>query len=232
MHPGRTRHLGQTADRILHLVGSRHHQIRQLVDNDNDLGHFFQPDLLSLFILRKLFALCHRRLSSVGRYHSIISMKISHIVLGKNLVAVQHFVYCPVQGARRLSRVSDHRHQQVGNSIINSQLHHLGVYHQKADLAGGGFIKKTDNQRIDAHRFTGASGAGDQQVGHFCQIRQGHLSGNIPAQGNSQLAFRQTEAVGFHQFPHFHHIDHLIRHLDAHRRFSRDWSLDTDAGRR
>ena len=37
VHPGRTRHLGQTADRILHLVGSRHHQVRQLVDNDNDL---------------------------------------------------------------------------------------------------------------------------------------------------------------------------------------------------
>ena len=42
MNACRTRQLGQTADCILHLARSHHHQIRKLVHDDDDLRHLFR----------------------------------------------------------------------------------------------------------------------------------------------------------------------------------------------
>ena len=39
MHPGRPGHLGQADDRILDLAGRRHHQVGQLIDDDEDQRH-------------------------------------------------------------------------------------------------------------------------------------------------------------------------------------------------
>ena len=42
MHTGGARHLCQTADGIFHLIGSRHHQVGKLVNDNDDLRQFFK----------------------------------------------------------------------------------------------------------------------------------------------------------------------------------------------
>ena len=42
MYPRGSRKLGQTADGILHLARCNHHQIRKLVDDDDDLRHLLR----------------------------------------------------------------------------------------------------------------------------------------------------------------------------------------------
>ena len=46
MDPRSAGELCQTADRVLHLIGSDHHKIRQLIDNDDKLRQFLR-DLIS-----------------------------------------------------------------------------------------------------------------------------------------------------------------------------------------
>ena len=56
MNACRTRKLRQTADRILHLTRSHHHQIRKLIDDNDDLRHLLRLvlilDILYAFDLR------------------------------------------------------------------------------------------------------------------------------------------------------------------------------------
>ena len=55
--------------------------------------------------------------------------------------------------------------------------------------------------RVDAHRLTGTGGAGDQDVRHLGQIRNGHLAGDVPAQGDCQRAFGLLELRGVDDLP-------------------------------
>ena len=66
--PSRTRQLRQAADAVLDLAGGDHHQVRQFVDDDDDLRH-------------RLFAVLQRL---------VVALDVAHAALGKALVALRH----------------------------------------------------------------------------------------------------------------------------------------------
>ena len=149
-------------------LGGSHHQVGQLVDDNDNLGHGGQ---------------CF-----MAAGHLIVAFQIPDIVFRKGLVPAEHLTHCPVEGAGCLLRIGDHRHQQMGNTVVNTQFHHLGVDHQQLDLLIGGLIENAHDDRVDAHRLTRTGGTGNEHMGHLCQIRQHDVAGNIPSQRHRELA--------------------------------------------
>ena len=202
VHSGGTSHLRQAANGILYFIWRSHHQVRQLINNNHDLRHWLQ-----------LYAVLTNHAIA---YHFVISVQVTHVVIRKGFIAIQHFRYRPSQGTGSLSGIGYNRHQQMRNPVINTQLYYLWVYHQELYFIGRSFIQQTDNQGVDTHRFTGTGCAGNQQVRHFCKVCQGNLSGNISSQCHRQSAFSSLKGCGFNQFPHLYHTDIFIRHLYTH----------------
>ena len=200
-----------TADGILHLLGGDHHQIRQLVD-DND--H-----------LRELLAVL------LGGNDAVVGFQIPDAHVGHHSVAAKHFCHRPLQTARSLLGVGDHRDQQMGNTVVNAQLHHLGVNHDELHIVGTCLVQKANDDGIHAHGFTGTGGTGDQQVGHFGNVTHDAASVNALAQRNGGLGFCLGKLGGIDNLPQGDRRDRPVRHLDAnHGNFSRNGG-DADAGR-
>ena len=106
----------------------------------------------------------------------------------------------------------------MGNAVVNAQLHHLGVHHQKADLFRRSFKKNAHNNGVDTNRFTGAGGAGDEHMGHFGNIRHAYAAANVLAQTHGHLAFRLAKRLGINNIPDGHYAGLPVGHLNAHRR--------------
>ena len=130
--PAARAQLRQAADAVLHLAGGDHHQIGQLVDDDDDLRH-------------GLFAIGSRRL--------VVALDIAHAAPGKLLVAIESSPPRPIAGRwRAFLRVGHHRRKQVRDAVVDGQLHHLGVDQNEAHLVRRGPVEDRDDDRIDAHR--------------------------------------------------------------------------------
>ena len=165
MNARRSGKLGQTADGFLHLTGRHHHQVRQLVHDNDDLRQALRRIRISLFLL-----LLHL---------FIVALQIAHIPVRKFLVPALHLRNAPVQRAGCLLRVRHHRNQQVGNAVIYAQLHHLRVHQNQLHLVRFCLIKNAHDQRIDADRFSGTRGSRNQHVGHFGDVGNHHLAGDV-----------------------------------------------------
>ena len=181
MHTRGTRHLRETDDGILHLARRRHHQVGQLVDDNQDQRHRLQGVALG----------CCR----------VVGGQIAHIVFRKHLIPAQHFGHRPAERTGRLARIGDHRHQQMRDTVVNAEFHLLRVNQQHTHLLGGCAVKDTLDHGVGAHRFTGAGSTRDEQVRHLRKIRQHDVAGDILAQRHRQLAFGQAEFGGVDQLP-------------------------------
>ncbi len=217
MHAGGARHLRQPADRILHFIRCRHHQVGKFINDNDDLRHVFHR--LTLVVL--VAALSCK---------SIVGGQVPHIPRGKNLVPLEHLVDRPAQCTGSLARVCHDGYQQVRNSVVNPEFHHLRVNHQKSDVLRGRFIKQADNHRVDTHRLAGTSGARDQQMRHLCQVCDGHAARKVAAKSDGQMTFRSSETVAFDQLAHPDNCIFLVWDLNADRRLARDRRFNADSG--
>lgn len=127
VHSGSTSHLRQSADRIFNFTWSCHHQVSQLIDNNNDLRH---------------------RLKAVFLGSPVKACHITHTVILKHLVAVEHLIYRPGESACGLFGVGDNWNQQVRDAVINAKLDHFRVDEQQFYFLWGGVVKNADNQEL------------------------------------------------------------------------------------
>ncbi len=72
------------------------------------------------------------------------------------------------------------------------QLHPFRVNHDEFNLVGRSPEKDRGNKRVDTDRFSGAGRAGDQNVGHFADIGDNSLAGNIQPQRNGKFGLVST----------------------------------------
>ena len=126
MHAGGTRHLCEAADAVLDLAGSRHHQIGELVNGDDNARHLLFGDGQSVHFddgLHKLALLVFNgrvvlHIFQVFLDQRIVGVDVLAVEFREYLVAVEHFVHSPAQRRRRLFSVGNYRHQQVRNALV------------------------------------------------------------------------------------------------------------------
>ena len=138
-------HLCDTCDAVLHIVFGHEHQVRQLIDDDNDVAKLcgnldvilsWNTDFL-IHLDGKTFAFVKRqfRLIGLGRLLTSAGIETSDVAgadLGKNLVPLFHFVHHPLEGENDFLGIMHHRRGEVGEAVVNLQLDHLGVDHDEA----------------------------------------------------------------------------------------------------
>ena len=137
-----TGQLGQTADRVFHFRGCDHHEIRELVHDDDNTRERLKLFNFIQFAVHFLHPL-------------VIGFNVPHALEpGKFIVALGHFLHGPVESACRLLRIRHDGNQQVWNAVIDLQLHHLRVDHQHPDFIRRTTIQNTHDQGVDTHRLT------------------------------------------------------------------------------
>ena len=111
-----SRLLGQTADGGLHVGGGGHHEVGQLVDDDDDLG---QGGTLGI----------------VGG-DLVVARQIADTHLLDEAEAALHLVDGAVQSTRGLLGVADDGAEQVGQLAVHGELHLLGSMRMSLTSSG------------------------------------------------------------------------------------------------
>ena len=79
-----------------------------------------------------------------------------------------------------------------------------------------GLVQQGDDQGVGAHRLTGASGAGDEQMGQLCDVAHDAFAADVLAHGEGHLGGTVLELGGAEHSSDVHRGDQLVGHLDAH----------------
>ena len=146
----------------------------------------------------------------------VVGVQVPHAHLGEEAVALEHLYHGPLQRTCRLLRVGDHRNVEVRDAVVDPQLHHLRVDHDKADLIGAGLVQQAQDQGVHAHGFTGAGGTGNKHVGQLCDVAHDAVAADVLADGKAELGLGILELGRFDDIPQIHGTHQFVGNLDAH----------------
>ena len=210
MQSHRAGQLRDARDQVLDLAGGHHHQVGQLVDDDDDVGQRGQPQPGGALVEHD---------------------DVARAVRGEELVALLHLLHRPAQRRHRGVGLDHHRDQQVGDVGEVAELHPLGVDEDELQLRGGGLQEEAGEHCVDAHRLAAAGGAGDEQVGHAREVADDGVAAHVGAERHPEAAAHVAEGAAGHHVAQRHQLGRLVGDLDADRRLARDRRLDADRRR-
>ncbi len=162
--------LRQAGDKLLHLLTHHHYHVRQLVDDDHDIGEMGEVRHCLGLVYSQPARLGHEqgiedglpgRLRLRVRDPTVVAGDVAHAELGHQAVPAFHLRDAPAQGIRRLFHVRDHGGEQVRNALVDRELQHLGVHHDQTRILRRGLVQQTQDHHIDGHGFSRTRGAGD-----------------------------------------------------------------------
>ena len=82
------------------------------------------------------------------------ALDVSYLALLEKLISSLHLVNRPVKSAGSLLRISDDRHDQMRDAVINRELYDLRVNEDHADFFRRRVDKDTRKDRVDTYRLT------------------------------------------------------------------------------
>ena len=122
MNTGGTTQLGDTDDRGLDILAGDHHQVRKLVDDDDQIGHL----LRRVIVVFKL----------AGGLLFVIRRDLADVEALEDLQATLHLGHGPLQCTGRLLGLGHHGHVEMRQAVIARKLDALGVDHDQANVLG------------------------------------------------------------------------------------------------
>ena len=226
MDSDRARLLRQHRQRRLDLGLHRHHEIGELVDDDDDVGN---DSSLVLEVLERHFVSLRvlELLPFVDLAVEILD--VAGAIGGEQLVAVLHLEHRPLEHGGGVAIVGDDLVPQVRKNIVHRELDHLRIDHQEAQRRRRVTIDEARDQCVDAHRFSGAGRAGDEQVRHLGQIGDDRTALEILAERDRQRRANVLELARLDQLAECHYLGGRIRDFDTNRAPPRNRRDDADA---
>ena len=170
-------HLGKPTDECLDIVGGHHHQVCELVDDDDDVGHGFE----------------------VGAFacQGTVAVEVAHTVFGKQFVAAFHLAHGPLEGGDDALDLGHDRCQEVWDAVVADQFDPFGVDHNELEVVWCMTHQQRANEAVDGHRLTAAGAAGDQEVGHTLHPGDNRHARYVLAQWQTEFGFGSDEFVAF-----------------------------------
>ncbi len=226
MDSDRARLLRQHRQRRLDLGLHRHHEIGELVDDDDDVGN---DSSLVLELLERHFVSLRvlELLSFVDLAVEILD--VARAIRGQQLVAILHLEHRPLEHGGGVTIVGDDLVPQVRKNIVNRELDHFRIDHQEAQRRRRVAINEARDQRVDADRFSRSRRSGDQQVGHFRQIGDDRPALEILPERDRQGRANGLEFARLDQLTERHHLGGRIWDFDADGAPARNRRDDADA---
>ena len=173
--------LGDAADRLLDITGRDHHEIRELVEDDDDVAELASLDRFA-------------RRSNAGRDPSLDDglvepVDVADAELAQHVVAAFHLPHAPSQRVRGLLRIGHHLGQEVRQALVLRELDPFRVDQDQAHLLRGGAHEQGSEHGVDTARLTRAGLTGDKKVGHVGQVGHHRPAGDVTPE-------RDLERVG------------------------------------
>ena len=204
MDADRPRLLGEARERRLDLVLHGQHQVRQLVDDEDDV----RQDPLGVLGVERQLPL-HAGLRRQGLPRSLERLlgldllievaDVPRVVGVQQLVAPVHFAHGPLEDRGGFVMVRHHRQPQVRQRGVHRELDHFGVDHQELELLGRVGVDEARNERVDAHRLPRPRRAGDEQVRHLREVVDDFPALEVAADGHRQRAARLLKPLRLDQ---------------------------------
>ncbi len=197
--------LRDAADELLDLACRDHHEVGELVDDDDYIRQLAR-ELLRGFV--------------------VVGGDVAHTFGREHLVAAVHFGHGPSQCGRGLVRLDEHRQGEVRQPVVVGELHSLGVDEQQTHVVGRDLEQQARDQSVDAHALALARRAGDEQVRHARQIADDRLAGDVVTERQRQFVRALAKRRRLHDLADRDQAGGFVRHLDTHRRLARDGRFD------
>ncbi len=207
------RHLCEADDRGLKLSWIAVHDIREFVDNDNDIGKRLRH-VLSSFFLRWL---------EDGR---VIGVDIAHMLCFEDIVASLHLLCRPLEREDRFLWVGNHWRKKVRNAVIGSELDAFRVDHDKAQLIWTVSIEKRSDNCVDGDRLSRPCCASDKAVRHLRDIHVVRRAGDVAAECSEKRLVAIAPLWSTKKSAEADHCFDRVWHLDSDERLSWDRCLD------
>ena len=189
---------------ILDVLALAHHQVGQLVDDDDDVRHpvfRIHPGLVE-------------RPDVAGRG------------AGEPPVARLHLVDRPLERGLGPLGLGDDRHEQVRQAVVGRELDPLEVHEDHPDVVRGRLAQQARDQRVDHDALARAGRAGDEQVRHLGEVDRLGLAGHVPPERERQRGARRLEVDVLEDPAQGDDVEVRVRDLDADRALARDRRLD------
>ncbi len=151
-------HLSESRDGFFDVGGVDHHEVGQLVDDNDHVGKRLVLFLVDIFKERERL----RFLEGL-----VVLVDIADAALGQEFEAALHFAGGVAKHVGSDFGIGDHGREEVRDVFVEAELEALWVDEDEFELFGSGFEEQADEERIEKDALAGAGGTGDEQVGHL-----------------------------------------------------------------
>ena len=196
----------------LHVLARRHHHVGHFVGDDHDVRHPVR-DVGGV----GRFLIDSQSLQPFRMVELVVAIQVPDSATGQQVVSLLHLVDGPCQNRLGLFHIRDDGMHEVRNPLVRTQLNHLRVDHQHANLIRSSRGEYRQNERVQADAFSRARSTCDQQVRHLRQVDGHRPPADILAQEEwnpHRLGFFRA---AFDQLPQPHHDAVLVRDLNTDR---------------
>src|SRR5919106_1552410 len=200
--------LREADDGVLDLLGGDHHQVGQLVDDDEQVRQRLLAPLLE-------GAVELRKVAGAGEAHS--------------LVAAVHFREDVGEDGRRGLGARDYGREQVRDRLVEAQLDALRLDEDHAQVVRRRSKQDRAEHRVDAARFSRAGRTGDEDVRHAGEVGPDGGPGDVLAEPDRERARVLGQLV--EDVSERDDVGREIGDLDADRLLAGDRREDADLGR-
>ena len=206
--PRSARELRDAGDRFLHLDRRGHHEVRELVDDDDDV-----------------------RDPVLSGPRLVVALDVARGRAREEPVAPVHLADRPVERVEDLVVVRDDRHDEVRDAVEGGELDALGVGEDDPDLVGRRLQEQARDHRVDADALPRAGLAGDEEMRELCEVRHDRGACDVATERHGELGARAAEIGALRDVTERDEADREVRDLDADDALARDRRLDAQAAR-
>ena len=180
----RARELRDADDRVLDVARGDHHEVGELVDDDQEVG------------VRLELALAARRQHDLVVDDGLVEVvDVAEAERREVVVAHVHLLDDPLQRFGRLLRVRDDGRDEVRDPGVDRELDALRVDEHHAHVGGLGPHQQARDHRVDEARLARPGGAGHEEVGHLREVRDDVAAADVLADADRHRVRRSCVAA-------------------------------------
>ena len=209
--------------RFLDVAGCDHHQVVQLIDNNNDVRHVLVGGG-AVWIGAGGF------LNLAGAERLVVPADVPVADLGEDVVSPFHLFDCPSKRVGCFLRIGHRLSQQVRESGVLAHLDLLRVDQDQAHVVGRGAHQQRCDDAVDPARLAGAGCTGDEHVWRRREIKHHGLSGNVLTDGHFEGVCCGYCLGRDQKVTECNELALVIRHLHTDRRAPGDRRQDAHIG--
>src|SRR3989344_2651729 len=157
----------------------------------------------------------------------MVRRDIPHFFRFKNVISAIHFSRSPLERKNRFFRVGNNRSQEVGDSIIESELNPFRVYEYEAKRVRRISIEQGGDNCVYRDRFPASRCPRDQEMGHFREISDKWFPGNASSQRKKKGFRFVTKSLFSEKCSQTDSSPRVIGNFNTDKRFSRNGGLNS-----